>query len=209
MFGRVRRVIVVLLALIGLLTISGGVWLGLQGIGARKQPGRIETAVSRALRSAAIPENAKRLANPVAATPDVLAEGMEHFADHCAPCHGNAGNGDTPLGRGMYPRPPDMRLTPTQQLSDGELFYIIENGVKLTGMPAFGDGTGESTAESWALVHFVRRLPQLTPNQVQRMATMNPRTNGEWRQMEEERAFLEGRTSAPPIAPARHKHGGK
>ncbi len=42
------------------------------------------------------------------------------------------------MGRNMYPPAPDMRLAETQQMTDGELFYIIQNGVRLTGMPAWG-----------------------------------------------------------------------
>ena len=71
-----------------------------------------------------------------------LQEAMAHFADHCAPCHGNDGSGDTLYGKGLYPKPPDLRLAETQGLSDGELFWIIENGICFTGMPAFGGSHG-------------------------------------------------------------------
>ena len=71
------------------------------------------------------------------ATPEVIAAGMAHYADHCAACHANDGSAETQIGLGMYPRPPDMRQPATQTLTDGELFYIIENGVRLTGMPAW------------------------------------------------------------------------
>ena len=63
----------------------------------------------------------------------MIAEGRDHFADHCATCHANDGSGNTEMGRGLYPKAPDMRLPATQNLSDAELFYIIENGVRLTG----------------------------------------------------------------------------
>jgi mono/diheme cytochrome c family protein len=135
---------------------------------------------------------------------------MEHFADHCAVCHGNDGSGDTVFGRGLYPRPPNMRLEPTQKLTDGELFYIIENGVKLTGMPAFSDGSDDSAAGTWGLVAFIRHLPSITPEDIAHMRSLNPRAPDEWRQMEEERKLRQGDTP-PPSAPKhthKHKHGG-
>ncbi len=86
-----------------------------------------------------------------------------HFADHCAVCHGNDGKGQTAFGKGLYPRPPDLSAPATQDLSDGELFYVIENGVRFTGMPAFG-GEGPP-ALTWHLVTFIRHLPSLTPEE--------------------------------------------
>ena len=70
---------------------------------------------------------------------EVLADARAHWADHCAVCHANNGSGDTMYGKTMYPRPPDMRQKDTQEMSDGELYYTIKNGVRLSGMPAFGD----------------------------------------------------------------------
>ena len=100
----------------------------------------------------ATPRAVRGRSNPVEANDAVFNEGLEHFADHCATCHGNDGSGDTAIGRNLYPRAPDMRTSRTQDLSDGELFSIIENGVRLTGMPAWGDGTPESEQASWVLV---------------------------------------------------------
>jgi mono/diheme cytochrome c family protein len=127
-----------------------------------------------------------------AMTPDMLKEGMAHFADHCAVCHGPDGNGDTEMGRGLYPRPPDMRLPATQQLSDAELFYIIENGVRLTGMPGWGNGTKEGEMSSWHLVGFIRHLPQMTDNEIADMDDLIPRTPAGMKVREQEKQFLSG-----------------
>ena len=101
--------------------------------------------------SIAIPSRYKTMKNPVTATPEVIHEGMAHWADHCAACHANNGSGDTMYGKTMYPRPPDMRQKDTQEMSDGELYYTIKNGVRLSGMPAFGD-PGDDDMDSWKLV---------------------------------------------------------
>src|ERR1700674_419541 len=87
----------------------------------------------------AVPFNYRQLRNPFPPSPENVQAGKEHFADHCATCHSNDGSGDTQFGEGLYPKPPDMRTAETQDKSDGELYYTIENGVRLSGMPAFGE----------------------------------------------------------------------
>lgn len=162
------------------------------GISARAEPTGIEAWVARRLRHLAVPVEARRTVNPVSLSESVLAAGRAHWADHCAICHGNDGRGDTAIGRGLYPRAPDMRFDATQALSDGELFFIIENGVRFTGMPGWGgDGRGRDD-ETWHLVHFIRHLPDLSPEELLEMERLNPRTPAEVEDREETRAFLEG-----------------
>ena len=109
------------------------------------------------------------------------------------------------MGQQMYPKTPDMTLAGTQSLSDGELFAIIENGIRLSGMPGFGSGTAESALGSWGLVHFIRHLPRLSPEEVAEMEKLNPRSPAEWREMQEEEEFLAGGNN-PPAAPADASH---
>lgn len=168
------------------------------GVSARPAPGRVETFAARTLRDMAIAWHTQNRQNPVPLSDEVLALGREHFADHCASCHGNDGSGGVELGRAFYPRAPDMRLPATQQLSDEALFYIIENGVRLTGMPAWGTGTPEGEEQSWHLVHFIRQLPQLTVAELEQMQERNPRSPQEIRQEIEAERFLRGEDSAPP-----------
>ena len=99
------------------------------------------------------------------------------------------------MGKQMYPKTPDMTLATTQSLSDGELFSIIENGVRLTGMPGFGSGTAESAYGSWTLVHFIRHLPKLAPEEMAEMEKPNPKSPEEWQEMQEEEAFLAGKNN--------------
>jgi mono/diheme cytochrome c family protein len=176
-----------------------------RGYSARERPSAAEEALARRLRHLATPAGARALPNPVPPTPEVLAAARAHFADHCAACHANDGSGDTPLGQGLYPKAPDMRKAETQRLSDGELFYIIRNGVRFTGMPGWGAGPEGEDHESWGLVHFIRRLPRLTPGELAEMKALNPRTP---REMEEERAaeaFLRGEdVASPPPGPHHH-----
>jgi mono/diheme cytochrome c family protein len=195
------------LAVVGLLAIAGAVWFAGKGVTAKPVPGPLETRLSRAARHYLIPAAARARTSPQPATPETLREGLEHWADHCASCHGNDGAGQTAIGQGLYPKAPDMRLADTQSLSDGELFYIIEEGVKITGMPAWGTGTPEGEAASWHLVQFIRHLPTLSEDDLARMEELNPRGRADWQAYEEERKFLSGTLDVPagaPPAPGHH-----
>ena len=105
-------------------------------------------------------------------------------------------------GRGCIPRVPDMRTADTQSLSDGELFFIIEHGVQLTGMPAWGNDSPESATAGWQLVHFIRHLPKLTPEEIEEMESLNPKSPAEIREQIKEEEFLKGggEPSEKPVA---------
>jgi mono/diheme cytochrome c family protein len=170
---------------------AGGAALLLRGgISAKTEPTPLEAAIARRLLRMGIPDSYKQLKSPVA--PQDPATGRAHFADHCAVCHANDGSGQTEMGRKLYPRSPDLRRAETQQLSDGELFYIIENGVRMTGMPGWGDGSEHGKQETWHLVAFIRHLPRLTREEKLEMERMNPKSMAKWREMQEEEEFLEG-----------------
>ena len=208
----VLKALLLLIAVLVVLTVIVFIWIGSRGISAKAQPGRVETVLARTMRHLAIPRGARERQNPVPRSAGVIKEGMAHYADHCAACHANDGSGETELGLGLYPKPPDMRLPVTQSLTDGELFYIIENGVRLTGMPAWSTGHADSDTSTWHLVHFIRELPGLTNDRVEEMKRLNPRSPAEIQQEQaeqEEQKFLRGGTGVPsPQQPTSHKHTG-
>ena len=171
--------------------IIGGVIAIHHGFSARDNPSGIEKIVARTSRTLAVPSRAKSMKNPVPNTPNNLHEAMAHWADHCAFCHANNGSGDTVVGRNLYPKAPDMRLADTQKLSDGELYYTIKNGIRLTGMPAWGEAS-DADEDSWKLVNFIRRLPQLTPEEERQMKSMNPKAPDEAQEESQEDKFLNG-----------------
>src|SRR4051794_32600774 len=119
-------------ATVVLIAIGAMTYVRTSGLESRSTPSSFEVWMARTTRRLAIPGRVRALRNPVAASPEVLSEGLAHFADHCASCHANDGSGNTEIGRGFYPKTPDMRLPATQGLSDGELFYVIENGIRFT-----------------------------------------------------------------------------
>src|SRR3972149_4082634 len=160
----------------GLLVLGGLAYLGVavarHGVSAREKPSRVEEFFARHARKIATPADARRLRNRYPVTPESLAAARAHWVDHSATCHALDGSGNTALGRSPYPPAPDMRAAYVQTLADGELYYIINNGVRFTGMPAWG---GEHTTEqTWQLVAFIRRLPTLSPEELKQMEELAP-----------------------------------
>jgi mono/diheme cytochrome c family protein len=192
------------LALLG--AVGAFAFIKVTGLSARATPGPMETAVARRVRAWAVPADYREHVNPVLRNDASIRNGLEHFADHCAVCHGNDGSGSTEMGKGMFPPAPDMRAAATQELTDGELFYIIEHGVRFTGMPAWGTGTIAGEEASWHLVNFIRRLPGLTPDEIEEMAAMNPRPPAEVRQEIEAERFLQGGDPTPVEPSPPHGH---
>lgn len=179
--------LVLILSLLGLWRIKAA-----RGFSARQEPTRLEAVTARSMRLLAIPSAARDRKNPLQLTPDLLVEARHHFADHCAVCHGNDGSGKTAVGQNLYPRAPDMRKEATQSLSDGELYFIIHNGIRLTGMPAWGPESDRDD-DSWALVHFIRHLPSLSESELQDMQRFNPQSPAELQEQREEEEFLNGK----------------
>ena len=134
-----------------------------RGFSARGEPSRVEAFLARNIRRMAIPSEAKAMTNPSSLTAERLPAAQDHWVAHCSGCHALDGGGDTPVGKNLFPKPPDMKAALTQDLSDGEIYYIISNGIRFTGMPAWG---GEDSPEDiWDLVSFIRKLPGMTPEE--------------------------------------------
>ena len=173
------------------------------GFSSLDEPSAMEAFIATTMRRMSVPSDLKDAKNPLPLTPELLAEGRAHFADHCAGCHGNDGMGKTSMGPRFYPKVPDMTKDDTQSQSDGALFASIENGIRLTGMPAFGNGTAESAYGSWGLVHFIRHLPKLTAGEIAEMEKLNPKSPEECM----EAAFLAGGEEGTAAAPPASTHG--
>jgi mono/diheme cytochrome c family protein len=163
------------LILVALAVSAAGYGLTLvrRSFSALATPSAIEKFAATTARKMAVPSAYRQPRNPIMPSTENIRAGMQHFADHCATCHSNDGGGDTLFGKGLYPKPPDMRAAGTQNKSDGELYYTIANGVRLSGMPAFSEA--HSAAQAWRLVLFIRHLPQITAEELNQMKGLNPK----------------------------------
>ena len=129
-----------------------------------------------------VPEHAaaRQLASPVpgmarlpsAGDPAAIAAGLEHYATNCLPCHSVPGIEGMEFHQGMLPEPPHIDAPQVQRWSDGELFWIVKHGIRMTGMPAFGEN--HSDEEIAQIVAFVRHAPQVTESERQALARALP-----------------------------------
>jgi len=149
-------VIIVVIVAVGYARVKDG------GLSAEAEPTRIESSVARRLVRLSIPADVKNMKNPAGG--DAWRDAVDHYEDHCAACHGKDGRGKTHIGENMYPRVPDLASDTIQQMTDGELFGVIQNGVRWTGMPAWKSEHSED--DTWKLVSFVRKVPTLTESDV-------------------------------------------
>jgi len=163
------RYAVVLVVVIGLGAGSLSWFMSTHSFSARGKPLALEAFIARNLRRLAFPPGVRRLHNPLTISPLDMATARDHFADHCAVCHNNNGDGKTLMNDGLYPPAPDLRQSQTQDLSDGEIFAIIKNGIRFTGMP----GWGGDDAENWQLVAFIRHLSALSQQELALMEKIN------------------------------------
>jgi mono/diheme cytochrome c family protein len=188
--------------------LAGGAifgWMTIRrGFSARDNPSRMEAMMARDARNMSIPAAERNARNPFTATPEVLKEGREHFADHCATCHANDGSGATEMGPNFYPKVPDMRQSPTQNLTDGQIHYIIQNGVRFTGMPAWG--AIHSDDDTWKLVIFIRHLPQLTADEKKDMQRFNPVSPADEMEEHQEQLSTGSQQSGEPAGEPHHHH---
>ena len=106
--------------------------------------------------------------------PARIPMGTEHFAAHCAVCHGAPGVPKGDIANGLYPQPPDLAVTAGAH-SDGELFWILKHGIKMTGMPSWADHGDE---ELWATVAFVRKLPGMTQEEYGKLVMQSMQGGG-------------------------------
>lgn len=106
-----------------------------------------------------IRRNADEQSNPLRPTPENLKAGEDDFEDHCSGCHGLDGNGENRLEADFYPPVPKL-TSETQKWSDGELYFIVANGVSMTGMPGFRKN--HDPKEIWGMILWVRHLAQLS-----------------------------------------------
>jgi predicted CXXCH cytochrome family protein len=152
------KVVVRVTLVVAVVAAAGVAALMARGFRANSEPTAFESVVARTVRNLAIPRGARNERNPLRVSPENLQAARESFLARCAVCHGNDGDGKSRVGGSLYPRATDLRASRTQGLSDGELHYIIENGVQLTGMPAWGHAHQELSDDGWKLVLYIRSL---------------------------------------------------
>lgn len=153
-----KRLLWIVLSILVLVLVLGGAMASQFSLSALPEPGSTETRFATKAKHFLVSRASRDIIPPVPGDPQAsLADGDKVFGTDCSPCHGSSGRRPTDSGRWMYPRAADLGSAEVQRYSDRELFWIVKNGIRLSGMPAFGKV--ESDEAIWDLVRFVRTLP--------------------------------------------------
>jgi mono/diheme cytochrome c family protein len=154
------------IALTIVLALIGGFVLvesGLIPANADAKPGRLETWMASTSLDATLRHKAPQDQNPVALTDQNLLEGVHLFAQNCAVCHGSA-KGDksaSPIAKGLYQKPPQLATDGVEDDPEGDSFWKIKHGIRLTGMPSFGYALKDQ--QIWTLALFLKHMDKLPP----------------------------------------------
>lgn len=146
--------------------------LGLFNVSANIPPSAMEKRIAGFTLDRSLQRRAPKVENPLAKSPDAVRGGMAHYKEMCVQCHGAPGVDASEAGEGLNPPAPDLTLAKIQKRTDGELFWILQNGIRMTGMPAFGPTHKDE--ELWKMVAFMRHLPELTDEEERALKPNGP-----------------------------------
>ena len=159
--------IVVILVAVGL----GVIYSGVSNIAATyPDRGLVSWALSTTM-DRSVGRHAAGIKVPPLDDPALVRLGFQHYRGMCVECHGAPGVAVGEAGRGLNPKPP-LLVESVGDWEPGELFWITKNGVRMTGMPAWG--VTHTDEEIWAMVAFMRGLPKLTPEAYKRLDRQVP-----------------------------------
>lgn len=150
----------VVVALIGAYAILRG---GLVPANADAAPGWLESWAAGTSLQATLDREAPTGANPVAASDESLAAGVDLYGRHCAICHGTA-KGDasaSPVAKGLYPQPPQLATDGVEDDPEGVSFWKIKHGIRWTGMPSWKGALDDR--QIWTLALFLKHMDKLPP----------------------------------------------
>ncbi|HEV8019517.1 MAG TPA: c-type cytochrome [Steroidobacteraceae bacterium] len=130
-----------------------------EGSSAREDAPALEADVAQWLLHYTVPASFRAAKNPLdgASGSAEVAAGHAVYTQKCAICHAYDGDGKSEIGSGQYPRPPDLRSASVQNMTDGEVFYHLKNGIRHTGMPAWS----LPDRQLWQVTAYLRHLPHV------------------------------------------------
>ena len=155
-------VITAILCLAGLAAGLVVVYSGAVDISAVKPHYAVTKWVLETAMKHSVVRHARKVNIPATYPSSAIGDAFPHYAEMCAICHGGPGKQPSEIGKGLRPKPPDLAKV-VNQLRDEEIFWIVKNGIRMTGMPAFGPTHKDS--ELWRMVALVKTFPEMTPEQ--------------------------------------------
>jgi len=185
--------LIVALALVIVLAAGGAgvyVFSGAYSVAAVPiQRGILEQQLAR-ISDRSVARHAEGIQAPPLTDPAMIRMGAAHYRDMCVTCHGAPGVKPSEIGAGLNPHPPNL-VHSAGDMAPAELYWVVKNGIKMTGMPAFGPTHDER--ELWAMIAFVEQFPRMSPEAYQAaVAAAGP--------SEEEEHGAPGQPGKPPAA---------
>ena len=154
------------LAAISIAVFLGCVYSGIYDVSASQPDNAVMRWLLVTARDRSIERRAADITVPPLDDPSLIQEGFEHYHEMCTGCHLAPGLDSSEIREGLNPQPPVLAKA-VPGLSPAQLFWVIKNGVKMTGMPAWG--TSHSDQMIWAMVAFLEQLPHMTPAEYRAM----------------------------------------
>lgn len=173
---------------------------GLYNVAATSPASKVESKMAAFALNRSVAKRAPSTKNPVPAGPDAWKAGLAHYRENCVVCHGAPGVDPGEIGQGLNPPAPDLTLPRVQARPDGELFWIVGNGIRTTGMPAFSPT--HKPEELWKIVSFIRRLPELSDAEQKALKAGAESEESE----HHHEAETPDKGVAPPVAPTKAPH---
>ena len=163
------KILFVLFIIVGLLiaAVAAFVWTGSYNVAASVPHWKITHWFLEKVREQSISAHSRGTIVPSLNNPKLVETGFKNYHEMCRLCHGAPGYSRTEIAKGLYPGPPDLTKRDEERLSDAKVYWVIKNGIKMTGMPAFGPTHSED--ELLGIVAFLKRLPNLKPEEYRSM----------------------------------------
>jgi mono/diheme cytochrome c family protein len=158
---KILLTVVATLAILAALCVAF-VYSGVYDVAATAPDSGLVAWALEATQHASIERRSEEIEVPPLDRPEQLSEGLIHYHEMCVTCHGAPGVPASEVGKGLNPFPPEL-VEEAGEEEPGELYWIVKNGVKMTGMPAFGPT--HSDEQLWAIVAFMRRMPEMSPEE--------------------------------------------
>lgn len=147
-----------------LIVVFGGAWLylklGMFNVSAIPNPGKLERQMANLSMDAAVDRRAPKGPNPVPLTDDVLIDAAKEYEEHCSMCHGSQNSKAMNFGPKLSPRAPNLIRHPMDD-PDGNIYWIIQNGIRMSGMPAWSGHLSDNT--TWGIVHLLKNVDKVSP----------------------------------------------
>lgn len=194
--------------LVGIMAVGAGVWIylasGAFDTAATNPVGKMERKVATFALNRSIAKRATSEKNPFQLSPEVLKEGLDHYRENCVVCHGAPGVDVSEIGQGLNPPAPELTLPRIQRRPDGELFWIVSNGIRMTGMPAFKPT--HKPEEIWKVVAFVRHLEEITADEQKALKAATEEAEHHHEEEGAGKPEAKEQEKAPPAATSGHTH---